>query len=460
MDWAGKDFLLNNDFARELFHDHAAGLPIIDYHNHLDPVAIAEDRRYADLGELWVRTDPYKHRAMRINGVPEHIVSGNASDREKFDAWAATCPMTLGNPLYHWSAMELRKVFGIDECLTPSSADMIWDRSAALLKEKDFSTVGILDKWNIETLCTSDDLLDSLEPHVAATQGAGSFKVLPSLRADSVLAFGTPSHQAWTGRLGVVSGLDDYLALVNERLDVFSASGCRVADHALDNGFRFSIPSKDEAQSIFRKCLSGGHVPSDDIVRLKSYVLAFLAGEYSRRGWRMLLHVGAQRFTSSRLRALAGPAGGYATIGSPCDMESLCSFLDHTEKEHGLPKTVIFTLNPADNAAFAVTTGSYSEDGVWGKVQFGPAWWYNDHKEGIEAHLRAVSSYGLLGRFVGMTTDSRSILSFSRHEYFRRLLCNYLGEMVEKGEAPADMEYIAGIASGIAYGNSKEWFNL
>ncbi|MBE6216856.1 MAG: glucuronate isomerase [Bacteroidales bacterium] len=460
MDWAGKDFLLNNDFARELFHDHAAGLPIIDYHNHLDPVAIAEDRRYADLGELWVRTDPYKHRAMRINGVPEHIVSGNASDREKFDAWAATCPMTLGNPLYHWSAMELRKVFGIDECLTPSSAGMIWDRSAALLKEKDFSTVGILDKWNIETLCTSDDLLDSLEPHVAATQGAGSFKVLPSLRADSVLAFGTPSHQAWTRRLGKVNGLDDYLALINERLDVFSASGCRVADHALDNGFRFSIPSKDEAQGIFRKCLSGDHVPSDDIVRLKSYVLAFLAGEYSRRGWRMLLHVGAQRFTSSRLRALAGPAGGYATIGSPCDMESLCSFLDHTEKVHGLPKTVIFTLNPADNAAFAVTTGSYSEDGVWGKVQFGPAWWYNDHKEGIESHLRAVSSYGLLGRFVGMTTDSRSILSFSRHEYFRRLVCNYLGEMVEKGEAPADMEYIAGIASGIAYGNSKEWFNL
>lgn len=460
MDWAAKDFLLNNDFARELFHDHAAGLPIIDYHNHLDPVAIAEDWRYADLGELWVRTDPYKHRAMRINGVPEHIVSGNASDREKFDAWAATCPMTLGNPLYHWSAMELRKVFGIDECLTPSSAGMIWDRSAALLKEKDFSTVGILDKWNIETLCTSDDLLDSLEPHVAATQGAGSFKVLPSLRADSVLAFGTPSHQAWTRRLGEVNGLDDYLALVNERLDVFSASGCCVADHALDNGFRFSIPSKDEAQGIFRKCLSGDHVPSDDIVRLKSYVLALLAGEYSRRGWRMLLHVGAQRFTSSRLRTLAGPAGGYATIGSPCDMESLCSFLDHTEKEHGLPKTIIFTLNPADNATFAVTTGSYSEDGVWGKVQFGPAWWYNDHKEGIEAHLRAVSSYGLLGRFVGMTTDSRSILSFSRHEYFRRLLCNYLGEMVEKGEAPADMEYIAGIASAIAYGNSKEWFNL
>lgn len=460
MDWAGKDFLLRNDFARELFHDHAAGFPIIDYHNHLDPAAIAEDRKYADLGELWVRTDPYKHRAMRINGVPEHIVSGKASDREKFDAWAETFPMTLGNPLFHWSVLELKRIFGIDTILSPETAGGIWDRASELLKEDAFSTIGILDRWNVETLCTSDDLLDNIEPHVVATARSGSFRVLPSLRADSILAFGTPSHNAWTRRLGTAPEIDDYLSLVKQRLDIFSLAGCRVADHALDCGFRFCLPSREDAARIYARCMAGDHVAADDIVRLKSYVLAFLAGEYSHRNWVMQLHVGAQRYTSSRLRALAGPAGGYATIGSACDMESLCSFMDSVERESGLPKTILFTLNPADNAAFAVTTGSYSEDNVWGKVQFGPAWWYNDHKEGIEAHLRAASSYGLLGRFVGMTTDSRSILSFSRHEYFRRIVCNYLGEMVENGEAPADMKYMADIAGAIAYGNSKEWFNL
>lgn len=460
MDFAGKDFLLKSDFARELFHSHVEGLPVIDYHNHLDPSAIAMDRKYSDIGELWVRSDPYKHRAMRINGIPEEVVSGNVSDREKFRAWAETFPMTLGNPLYHWSVLELKRIFGIEDMLCAASADSIWERSAALLQEDGFSTVGILDRWNIETLCTSDDLLDSLEPHVQASARSGSFKVLPSLRADSVLAFGTPGHRSWMKRLGNVTSLDDYMALVSGRLDVFGSAGCRVADHALDSGFRFSLPSRDEASRVFGRCLSGDDIPADDIVRLKSYMLLHLSSEYAGRGWVMQLHIGAQRFTSSRLRYLAGPAGGYATVGSACDMESLCCFLDMSEKESGLPKTVLFTLNPADNAALAVTTGSYAEDGIWGKVQFGPAWWYNDHKDGMEAQLSAASSYGLLSRFVGMTTDSRSILSFSRHEYFRRILCNYLGNMVECGEAPADMEYMASIAKGIAYGNAREWFDF
>lgn len=461
MEWLGEDFLLTNDFSRELYHRHVSHLPVIDYHNHLDPRAIAEDRRYANLGELWVVSDPYKHRAMRIDGVDEFRISGNASEREKFEAWAATCPRTLGNPLYHWSALELKRVFGEERLLSPATASAIWDRTSEQLSQSDFSTVSILRRWRVETLCTSDDLLDSLGEHVRATERAGTFRVLPSLRGDSILNFGNPSvHRPWMARLGAVSTLEDYLARVAERLEIFARSGCSVADHALDGGFHYSLPTREAAARIFDDYRTGEELVPYDCERLRSYVLTYLAGEYARRGWTLLLHVGAQRCTSSRLRSLAGPAGGYATIGSPCDMDSLCRFLDRAERDEAMPKTVLFTLNPADNAAFAVTTGSYSQDGVWGKVQFGPAWWYNDHKAGIESHLQTISSYGLLSRFVGMTTDSRSILSFSRHEYFRRILCNWLGMLAERGEIPSDMALVSAVATSISYGNAKTWFNF
>lgn len=455
-----EDFLLHNDTARELYHNYAKGIQVIDYHNHLNPAAIANDQKYENIGELWVTSDPYKHRAMRINGIPERSISGNASDKEKYEAWAHTYSNTVGNPLYHWSALELKRLFGIDELLSPKNSEAIWAECNALLQEDGFSTIGILKKWNTEVVCTSDDLLDDIHIHRQATRKAATFSVLPSLRADSILAFGTPGFMKWLERLNVVypiKDLEDYLHAISLRLDAFVEAGCRLADHALDNGFCFSLPNKNEASKIFAHYLQTNMISDVDLIRIRSYLLYVLAKEYAVRGWVMQLHIGAERFTSSRLRSLAGPAGGYATIGSTCDIRSLCSFLDSVESDELLPKTILYTLNPADNAAFATITGSFSADNVFGKIQYGPAWWYNDHKEGMENHLRTLSSYGLLSLFIGMTTDSRSILSFSRHEYFRRILCNYIGEMVEKGEVPADKEFLAELVRNISYQNAKTW---
>lgn len=455
-----EDFLLYTDTARELHHVYAERLPIIDYHNHLDPKALAADQRYSDLAELWVAHDPYKHRAMRIDGVPENSITGKVSSRDKYEAWARTCPEVMGNPLYHWTALELKRIFRIDDLLAPDTAEAIYQHCNALLQQKEYSTVSILRKWNAEIVCTSDDLLDDISLHRTASERAAGLKVLPSLRADSILAFGTPNFKSWLERLGQVApinSLEDYLYALHLRLDVFDEAGCRLSDHALDNGFAFLLPDADEASRIFSIYLQSGNIVAADKVKLSSFVLLKLAQEYAARGWVMQLHIGAERFTTSRLRRLCGPAGGYATIGSICDIRSLCDFLDSAESIDSMPKTILYTLNPADNAAFATLTGSFTGDGVAGKLQFGPAWWYNDHKEGIENHFRALSSYGLLSRFIGMTTDSRSILSFSRHEYFRRILCGYVGELVEKGELPNDMDLLGGMVKNISYNNIYNW---
>lgn len=449
-----KDFLLTNDAARELYHTYAASLPIVDYHNHIDPRAIASDKCYEDMGELWVVSDPYKHRAMRIYGIPENRISGNAGRRNKFDAWAEACPYTMGNPLYHWSALELQRVFGIDELLCPDNASSVWERCNNLLRQEEYSTIGILRKWQVELLCTSDDLLDDVSVHQRASLAAG-FSVLPSLRADSILAMAA----GWLNRLSdvPVKSLDDYLQAVSIRLDAFDAAGCRLADHALDNGFRFALPAKAKAERIFAGLLQGGECTGDDNVQLRSYLLYWLACEYARRGWVMQLHLGAERFTSSRLRRLAGPAGGYATIGNNVGVRSLCDLLDRLEMDASLPRTILYSLNPADHAVLATLTGSFIEDGVGSRLQCGPAWWYNDHQEGIEQCLRAISSYGLLSRFIGMTTDSRSILSFSRHEYFRRILCNYIGRLIESRELPDDMQWGGRMVQDISYKKAKKW---
>lgn len=452
--------MLHSAVARTLYHEFAAQLPIVDYHNHLDPRAIANDRRYADIGELWVVADPYKHRAMRINGIPERLISGDAASREKFDAWAATCPMTLGNPLYHWSALELKRVFDIDEPLTAHTANAVWAMCNEQLARAEFSACGLLRRWGVEVLCTSDDLLDDVSVHRRATERAGHFQVLPSLRGDSMLAVGSPSYGNWLKRLGEsekIDSLDALLAAIDRRLDAFDASGCCVADHSLDEEFYFAAPERAGAERCFDLLLAGETLTAAETIALRSYLLYQLGRRYAIRGWAMLLHIGAERFTSSRLRRLAGPAGGYATIGHTCDVQSLCRLLDTLESDDALPRTMLFTLNPADNATLATLTGSYAEEGRWGKIQYGPAWWYNDHKMGIESHLDHLASYGLLARFVGMTTDSRSILSFSRHEYFRRILCDYMGSLATRGEVPMDMELLGSVVEGIACRNAREW---
>jgi len=390
------DFLLTTPTARRLYHEHAAPLPIIDYHNHLNAQELADDRAFENLTQLWLATDPYKHRAMRIAGVPERLISGDASDSEKFEAWAATVPLTLGNPLFHWTALELQRYFGISEVLSSETADRIWEQCNEQLRTKSFTARQLIARANVEVLCTSDQLNDDLGAHTRLAQSDFKTRVLPSPRDAE-----TPDAQ---------------------RLDEFQRLGCRIADHAVNS--------------------------------FDSGALRACAREYARRGWILQLHFGAQRETSTRLRRLAGPAGGYATIGGRCDIADLCRLLDELEKEGKLPRTILFPLNPADYAAIATLTGSFAADGVRGKIQFGPAWWYNDHALGIRQHLDVLAHYGLLATFIGMTTDSRSLLSMVRHEYFRRVLCAWLGEKVEAGELPADL---GALVRAVCYENAREW---
>jgi glucuronate isomerase len=456
------DFLLENKTASWLYHEVAAGLPIIDYHNHLNPQHLAENRNFNNITQLWITHDPYKHRAMRINGIPEKYITGESTDKEKFLKWAETLPHTLGNPLYHWSCLELKILFGIEELLNPDTAEEIWTNSNEQLKSQEFGTLEILKKFNTELTCTSDDLLDDITWHQVATHKAASLTILPSLRADSIGNVGQPAFTNYVKKLATIAGveinsLQTYQDAIRIRLDEFNTVGCLLADHALNAGFCFKLPRVEQADDFFKKLIRGVVLNPEEKVLLQSYLLVFLGQEYRQRGWAMQLHIGAQRATSSRLRKLAGPAGGYATIGKSVDIDSLCRFLDALDSQNNLPKTILYTLNPADNDALAALTGSFSEDGVKAKIQFGPAWWYNDHLTGIENQLISIASYGLLPHFIGMTTDSRSVLSFTRHDYFRRILCNLVGKWAEAGRIPSDKSILERLIRNISYHNAKNW---
>ena len=455
------DFLLQTPLARRLYHDCAERLPIVDYHSHLDPVALADDRRFATLTDVWIAADPYKHRAMRIAGVPERFITGEATAREKFDRWAAVVPQTLGNPLFHWSALDLKRCFGIGALLAPGTADRIWARANELLQTPGYSARGLIARANVECLCTSDRLLDDLAPHKRLADSGFPTRVLPSLRADDVLAVDSPAYQAWLVQLGRATGVsiadwESFRQAVKARLDVFADAGCRLADHALDD-FVYATASEADAATLFEQAAEGVSLSPSDRARLTSALLRFLGQEYARRGWIMQLHLGAQRQTSSRLRQQVGPAGGYASIGRACDVGSLCRFLDDLESDERLPHTILYTLNPADNAVLAALTGSFTAEGVRGKLQFGPAWWYNDHHSGIVRHLDDLASYGLLSSFIGMTTDSRSLLSMTRHEYFRRILCDFLGARAAAGQIPADEALLGQLVRDIAHENPRRW---
>jgi glucuronate isomerase len=456
-----ENFFLTNKTAEILFHSVVKDLPVVDYHNHLNPLHLADNKQFNNLAELWVTGDPYKHRAMRINGIPEQGITGSATDKEKYLNWIKTFPKTMGNPLFHWTCLELKHIFGIDELLSEHNAEAVWKHCNAKLQEEGFSAINLLRKWNAETVCISDDLLDDLTPHQIATGLNLGLTVLPSLRSDSMIAFETPGFAAWLARLSGVTSLeiktlDQYKEAIILKLNHFDEAGCRLSDHSLDGGFVFDFNSDKNPDHLFKSFLSGDSLTEKELSVLKTHLLVFLGLEYGKRNWVMQLHIGAQRYTSSRLRMIAGPAGGYATIGQSCDLKGLCAFLDALEQQEQLPRTILYTLNPTDNAAFATLTGSFAEDGVAGKVQFGPAWWYNDHYDGMRQQLIALSGYGLLGQFIGMTTDSRSILSFSRHEYFRRLLCNLIGEWVENGHLPNNSGLLSQLVADISYNNSKK----
>ncbi|MBI5770341.1 MAG: glucuronate isomerase [Verrucomicrobia bacterium] len=453
------DFLLGSPLARRLYHETAAPLPIVDYHCHLDPHDLATDRRFENLAQLWVTGDPYKHRAMRIVGVPERVITGDASDREKFDAWAATVPHTLGNPLHHWTALELRRYFDLDEPLTSASADRIWSAANARLAGPGFTARGLLARRGVACVCTSDRLLDDLSAHTAIARDGGGLRVWPSLRADDIVAVEAPGFPAWVRQLGratdvSISDYDAFRTAVTRRLDAFSDAHGKLSDHGLDD-FHYVPTSEAETAALFARCLAGESLSPAEVGRLRSGLLRFLGGEYARRGWIMQLHLGAQRRTSSRLRRLAGPAGGYAAIGPGTDVASLVAWLDDLEEAGALPRTILYPLNPADFAPLAVLAGSFVEDGVRGKVQLGPAWWFNDHALGMRAQLEAVANYGLLAVFIGMTTDSRSLLSLVRHEYFRRVLCDWIGAQVAAGALPDDPAALTTLVQSVSHDNAR-----
>jgi glucuronate isomerase len=459
-----KNYFLRSLLAEELYHTCAKDLPIIDFHNHLNPKDLAVNKSFKNLTDAWLILDPYKHRAMRICGVPEDEITGGASDKQKFIRWAETLPKTLGNPLYLWSALELKRIFGIDEALNPNNAAGIWDQCNFQLQQEEFKAVGILKKYNTEIVWTSDDLLGDLDAHQKAT-AEQQIKLYPSLRGDSAVDIGHPDFRSWLEKLEMKSGqqiktFDDFKASILIQLDKFSKAGCQLADHSIDGGFKFEFSAEADAAEVFKNLINGIIPDENKLIRYKNYMLYFLSTEYSNRNWTLQLHMGAHRFTSSRLRKLAGPAGGYAGMGNTCDIAGLCYFLDRLEEKGNLPNIILYTLTPSDNEAFATLTGSFTEDGVQGKIQFGPAWWYNDQYEGIRKQLTDLASYGLISQFIGMTTDSRSVFSFSRHEYFRRILCDLLAEWVNLGILPDDVELLSNLVKDICYYNSLNRFKL
>lgn len=451
-----KNFLLRNHLSQKLYYECAEKLPIIDYHNHLSISDLAKDRTYKNLAELWIIPDPYKHRAMRILGVDETYITGKSEDYDKYIAWMDTLAKLQGNALYDWSVLEMKRVFDID--LSPETADYdaIWKAATKKLRAGGCSTCGILSQFNVEYSAPCASINDDLSPFHSLGP------VSPSLRGDTIVGITLETiNELRSLTKTEINDLDGFFQAISQRLDEFHRFGCRFSDHALDNGF-FYYEDDGLNPERFQRLLDGAASDMDK-KRLSSAILRGLAKEYAKRGWTMQLHIGAQRDTSTRLRKLAGPAGGYAGIGNCCDVISLTKMLDDFEspKESpddptALPNILLFTLNPADNAVMSVLSGSYTQAGICGKVQAGPAWWWCDHLLGMRESFETISAYGVLSAFIGMTTDSRSILSMVRHEYFRRALCGWLGEKAEKGELPDSFEVLKHIVYQVCYGNAKK----
>jgi len=457
------DFLLENDFARELYHDHAATQPILDFHNHLSPRQIAENHQFRDLQEIWLGGDHYKWRALRTNGIPERLITGEASPREKFDVWAATVPYTLRNPLYHWTHLELARHFGFQELLSPETAGTVWDLASTALPR--LRVHDLLAQHRVKALCTTDDPADSLEFHEAIRRGPLPTKVYPTFRPDKALQLrDAQAFNAWLDRLAAVSGiavatLDDLLQALKSRHAAFHTLGCRLSDHGL---ICCPFPPCDPAQAarIFASARSGQTVTPDEETAYAAFLLLEFGRWNAAAGWTMQLHLGALRNNNTRLLRTLGADAGVDSIGDFPQAATLSGFLNALDQTDELPRVILYNLNPADNYLFASMAGNFQGGTVAGKIQHGPSWWFLDQKEGIEWQLDTLSNLGLLRRFVGMVTDSRSFLSFCRHEYFRRVLCNLLGRDMAKGLIPADSVLIGTMVREICYGNARDYFGL
>lgn len=465
-DFLSDDFLLYSDAALRLYHDFALSMPIFDYHCHLPPRDIDEDTRFANLTRIWLEGDHYKWRAMRANGIDEKNITGNASDFEKFMAWAQTVPKTLRNPLYHWIHLELKRHFGIDRMLNTETAEEIYHTCTEMLQDKNLSVRGILKKMNVRVICTTDDPTDDLEHHKRiATDKNFDVKVVPAFRPDAALAIENPTlFNDWLRRLEAASGVavDSYsrfLEALEQRHSYFHDIGCRLSDHGLEQPYAQTF-SEAEIPMIFDRARRMQPPTDADILKFKSAVLLTLAEMDAGRNWTQQFHFGALRNTNTRALEDLGPDSGYDTIGDFDIARPLARFLDNLDRSRRLAKTILYVLNPRDNELVAAMCGNFQDGSVAGKIQFGSAWWFNDQKDGIERQLNALSNMGLLSRFVGMLTDSRSFLSYPRHEYFRRVLCNLLGADIQNGELPDDFDLIGGMVQDICYRNAVNYFGI
>ena len=460
-----EDFLLEGETARRLYHDHAEGRPIIDFHCHLNPEQIATDYRYRSITELWLGGDHYKWRAMRANGVDEHYITGDASDWEKFSKWAETVPYTMGNPLYHWTHMELRTAFGITETLNSRTAKSIYERCNEMLRKESLSARGMMRHYRVEVVCTTDDPADSLLWHSQISQSGFETKVLPSWRPDKAVAVGSEGYLDYIAKLSEaadidIHSLDSLLQALRKRQDYFASCGCRVADNGLGE-FPWAECSTSEATRLYDNVLSGKTLAPDDDTKLRTFLLLELARMNHEKGWAQQYHFGALRNINSRMFKTLGADSGFDTMGGSCSAVNMARFLDALESEHKLTKTILYNLNPTDNAMVAAMAANFQDGSMPGKIQYGPAWWFNDSLDGMLNQLHALALQGLLGRFVGMLTDSRSFLSYPRHEYFRRILCNMLGDNVDRGLLPVgEMEHINNMVEDICYNNAKRYFEL
>jgi len=458
-----ENFLLNTKTAQQLYHEFAKDMPIIDYHCHLSPQQIAEDTQFQNLTQVWLYGDHYKWRAMRTNGVDESYCTGNRSDEEKFQKWAETVPYTLRNPLYHWTHLELQRYFGITEILEPKTASKIYEECTAKLQTPEYTVRNLLRKMNVKLVCTTDDPVDSLEYHKKLKEDGFEIPILPAFRPDNAMNVSSPvKFNGYLKKLQEVTGIaissfDDFLYALQNRHDFFASMGCAVSDHGLEEIYADDFTGS-EIDSIFNKVHGGKSLNEDEQRKFRAAMLIHFAEWDWEKGWVQQFHLGALRNNNTRMMQSLGPDTGWDSIGDFSQGKALAKFLDKLDSNNKLAKTVLYNLNPADNELMATMIGNFNDGSVAGKIQWGSAWWFLDQKDGMKKQIDALSNMGMLSRFIGMLTDSRSFLSFPRHEYFRRLLCDLFGEEIENGELPNDVAWIGKIIKDICFNNNQQYF--
>lgn len=458
------NFLLENKYAEELYHGYASKMPIIDYHNHLPPQEIAENKIFDNISEIWIKGDHYKWRAMRTLGIDEKYITGSASDQEKFQKWSYAVPYSMRNPLYHWTHMELDRYFGVSDLLNSENADRIYNETSEKLRTEAFSCQSLLTKMNVESLCTTDDPTDSLEHHQKIFEGDFRTKVSMTFRPDKSILIGTDSYNDYIEKLAQVSevNIDSYDSLcdaLRNRVAYFQANGCRLSDHGFEHLYAEEF-TEAEVKAIFKKKQEGLYISKEEVLKFQSALLQYLSELYHEFGWVQQFHLGALRNNNSRMLHKLGPDTGWDSIGDFQQASSLSKFLNTMDSKNKLTKTIIYNNNPIDNDMMAAMIGNFNDGSIKGKVQFGSGWWFMDQKEGMIDQMNALSNIGLISCFIGMLTDSRSFLSFPRHEYFRRILCNLFGKDIQNGELPNDMKWIGKLVQDICYNNAKAYFDF